>query len=103
MTNATAVEEQVARIADRLTAEYGDAVGPGVVRDLVDQAYDALDKQLINVALGCHSPMPLLLCNMHAALNIELLNCNKFNRERNIIPGDYPVAHRPWDIVGLSA
>ena len=39
MTNATAVEEQVARIADRLTAEYGDTVGPGVVRDLVDQAY----------------------------------------------------------------
>jgi hypothetical protein len=39
MTNATPVEEQVARIADRLTAEYGDSVGPNVVRELVDQAY----------------------------------------------------------------
>jgi hypothetical protein len=39
MTNATPVEEQVARIADRLAAEYGASVGAGVVRELVDQAY----------------------------------------------------------------
>ena len=39
MINAAPVEEQVARVADRLTAEYGDQVGPGVVRELVDQAY----------------------------------------------------------------
>jgi hypothetical protein len=38
-TNGTPVEEQVAHVADRLAAEYGDTVGPGVVRDLVDQAY----------------------------------------------------------------
>ena len=39
MTNALRVEEQVARVADRLTAEYGDTVAPSVVRDLVDEAY----------------------------------------------------------------
>lgn len=39
MTNAVPVEQQVERIADRLTVEYGDAVGPGVVRQLVDEAY----------------------------------------------------------------
>jgi hypothetical protein len=33
------IEEQVAHVADRLTAEYGDKVRPGLVRELVDQAY----------------------------------------------------------------
>lgn len=39
MADTMPVEEQVARVADRLTAEYGDTVGAGVVRELVDEEY----------------------------------------------------------------
>lgn len=39
MTDVIPVEEQVARVADRLTAEYGEKVGSGVVRKLVDEEY----------------------------------------------------------------
>jgi hypothetical protein len=40
MTDAsTPVEQQVAKVADQLSAEYADTVGPAVVRDLVDAAF----------------------------------------------------------------
>jgi hypothetical protein len=39
MIDGAPVEEQVARVADRLSAEYGDRVAPGVVRELVDQEF----------------------------------------------------------------
>lgn len=39
MHDGVPIEEQVAHVADRLTAEYGDTVRPGLVRELVDQAY----------------------------------------------------------------
>lgn len=33
------IDEQVAHVADRLEKEYGDKVGPAVVRGMVDEAY----------------------------------------------------------------
>lgn len=39
MIDGTPVEEQVAHVADRLAAEYGETLGAGFVRELVDQAY----------------------------------------------------------------
>lgn len=38
-TSGLPVEEQVAHVADRLAVEYGETVGAGVVRELVDEAY----------------------------------------------------------------
>lgn len=38
-TSGMPVEEQVAHVADRLAVEYGETVGAGVVRELVDEAY----------------------------------------------------------------
>ena len=33
------IEQQVAHVAERLANEYGDKVGPAVVRGMVDEAY----------------------------------------------------------------
>ena len=33
------IDEQVAKIADRLASEFGDRVGPAVVRGMVDEAF----------------------------------------------------------------
>ncbi len=39
MTAPEPVEEQVARVADKLAGEFSGAVGPGVIRNLVDEVY----------------------------------------------------------------
>lgn len=38
------VEDQVARVAERLESEYGDRVPTGVVQQLVDAAYSPMKK-----------------------------------------------------------
>ncbi|MDQ1746717.1 MAG: hypothetical protein QOD07_980 [Frankiaceae bacterium] len=38
MVSGTPIEQQLAHVAERLSAEYRDKVGPGVVRELFEQA-----------------------------------------------------------------